>query len=236
MRKGRTAGTVAMLVAALLCGGAALAAEQFPSGPNHRGVATFDPYLVFPENRPGNGVYLDNRLVYENNDQTIVDVLALPAAGRFAYYALGPQGEGKLGIYVTPKDGKPRIDEITPGFFHVTVVVDGVVYKKLYRVLDHNLLDLLPNSKTADGPTPGPVGVIFYHVATAVRDTQDGQATHGFGLMLHLALFQDEHTRHLDYLITNARPDLKITWLDDSSVQVTLADGRTQTISVSQFK
>jgi hypothetical protein len=235
MRCSRTFG-MAMLLLIACMGWAAAAAEQFPSGPNHRGVAPFEPYLVFPENRPGNGVYLDNRLVFESRDQIVVDVLALPAEGRFAYYALDAQGTGALGVSLKPNDAKPRIDEVTPGFYQVVLVMDGVVYKKLYRIIEHNILDLLPSSKTADGPTAGPVGVLFYHVATAIRETEDGQTKRGFGLKLHLALFDDDRTRHLDYLITNALPELKITWLDESRVEVGLADGRTQILSLSQFQ
>lgn len=212
------------------------AAEQFPSGPNHRGITTFEPYLVFPENRPGNGVYLDNRLVFETPDQIVVDVLPLAVEGRFVYYALDAQGTGSIGVSLKPNDGKPRIDEVTPGFYQVVLVLDGVVYKKLYRIVEHNILDLLPSSKTADGPVAGPVGVMFYHVATAIRETEDGQTKRGFGLKLHLALFDDERTRHLDYLITNTLPELKITWLDDARVEIGLADGRTQILSVSQFQ
>jgi len=232
---GRIAGMGLLLVCALWSA-AAGAAEQFPSSPNHRGVAPFDPYLVFPENRSGNGVYLDNTLVFESKDQTIVDVLPLPVVGRFAYFALDAQGQGALSVFVRPKDGKARITPITTNFYQLVVALDGVVYKKIYRIIDHNILDLLPSSKTADGPVAGPAGVVFYHVATTVRDEENGQTKRGFGLKLHLALFQDERTRHLDALIPNDLPDLKITWLDEGHLQITHADGRTEELSVSQFQ
>ena len=236
MRRGRIAGIGWLLLGCVLWSAAAVAAEQFPSSPNHRGVAPFDPYLIFPENRPGNGVYLDNTLVFEAREQTLVDVLPLPVVGRFAYFALDGQGNGALNVFVRTKDGKPRITEITQDFYQIVVVLDGVVYKKIYRIIDHNILDLLPSSKTADGPVAGPAGVVFYHVATTVRDEQAGQTKRGFGLKLHLALFQDERTRHLDALITNDLPDLKISWVDDAHLRVTHSDGRTEELSVSQFQ
>lgn len=224
------------LLAGPLCSGSAVAAEQFPSSPNHRGIAPFEPYLVFPENRLGNGVYLDNQLVFESRERTVVDVLALPAEGRFAFFALNPQGQGALDVFVKGNDAKPRIQELTPGFFHVVMVLDGVVYKKMYRIIDNNVLDLLPSSKTADGPVAGPEGVVFYHVATAIRETEDGQSKRGFGLKLHLALFEDERTRHLDYLITNQLPELRISWLDSTRIEIGLADGRTEVLSLAQFQ
>jgi len=235
MNLGRIVGIVAVCLA-VAAGSAAQGAEQFPSSPNHRGVAPFEPYQVFPENRPGNGVYLDNQLVFETKDLTIVDVLALPVPGRFAYYALDGQGNGTLNVVVGPNDPKPRIELVTQGFYHAVVVLDGVVYKKLYRIIDRNVLDLLPSSKTADGPVAGPVGVVFYHVATAIRETADGQSKRSFGLKLHLALYDSDRTQHLDYLINNALPELKFRWLDDGHIEVGFSDGRTEVLSLTQFQ
>ncbi|HKI99780.1 MAG TPA: hypothetical protein VKB51_14995 [bacterium] len=236
MRVGRFASAVLVLMLCALGASPAGAAEQFPSSPNHRGIATFDPYVVFPEGRTGNAVYLDNTLVFSVKDESIADVLPLPVQGRFVYYALDAQGAGTLGVFVKGNDPKPRIEEVTPGFYHVVMVLDGVVYKKLYRIIDKNVLDLLPSSKTADGPVAGPAGVVFFHVATAIHDTNDDSGKRSFGLKLHLALYNDERTRHLNFLITNDRPDLKLTWVDDSHIEVTLADGRTETLALEQFQ
>ena len=238
MGVGRRSGTVALL-ACILCAfaaGMAGAAEQFPSSPNHRGLAPYDPYVVFPENRPGNGIYLDNQLVFETPDLTIVDVLPLPVQGRFAYYALNAQGGGTLGVSGKGSDAKPHITEIAPGFFHATMVLDGVVYKKMYRIIDQNILDLLPSSKTPDGAVAGPVGVVFYHVATTERIEENGQPKSVFGLRLHLALYEDERTRHLNYVITNALPSVKLTWLDESRIEVGMSEGRSEVLSVAQFQ
>lgn len=237
---GRAALALAALLAAVWLAAVpadARAAEQYPSSPNHRGVAPFDPYLVFPENRPGNGVYLDNRLVFSDPGLTIVDVLPLPVQGRFVYYALEAGGQERLGVSVKPNDAQPRITAVAPGFYHAVMVLDGVVYKKMYRIIEQNILDLLPNSKTADGAVAGPTGVAFYHVATVIREEQeDGGGGQSFGLRLHLALYDDERPRHLNYLVTNALPRVKIGWLDDTRLEIGLADGRTEVLSVAQFQ
>lgn len=228
---------MAVVVAGLLApAGPAAAAEQFPSGPNHRGIAEFGQYRVFPENRPGNAVYLDNLLVFETRDQTIVDVLPLPVTGRFVYYAKSAQGAPVLGVSVKEGDGKPRVDTVAPGFYHVTMQIGGVWYKKMYRIVEDNILDLLPSSKTADGAVAGPGGVVFYHVASAIRAGEEGQTQDGFGLRLHLALFDDERPRHLNYLVINTRPSVVFKWLDESHIEMGLADGRTEVLSVSQFQ
>ena len=225
-----------LLFGAILQGAPLHAAKQLPSGPNHRGLAIFDPYLMFPENRPGNGVYLDNRLVLTLEGQTVIDLLPLSVEGRFVYYARNMNGSKVLGMYTLSGDADSRIREVTPGFYHAVMVLDGIIYKKMYRIVDDRILDLLSSSKTADGAVVGNIGVLFYHVASMIREDVEDEPRNLFGLRLHLALFEDERMRHLDYLITNALPRLNISWLDESRIQIGLADGRKEVLSISQFQ
>lgn len=225
-----------LLAAVLLAAPPARAAEQFQSGPNYRGIINFDPYAVFPENRVGNAVYLNNVLLLTLDKETITDVLPLTGDGRFVYLAKDAEGKSHLGVHVLPTDGDPRITPVAEDFYHVVLFLGGVVYKKMYRVIDGNLLDLLPSSKTADGAVAGPGGVLFYHVATADKEQVDGQEKNVFGLALHLALFNDERLRNLNYLIKNSLPRLELKWEDDSRISYRLADGRTEVLSVSQFQ
>jgi hypothetical protein len=230
-----------LLISALLLllpglGRPVLAADQFPSGPNNRGIITFEPYSVFPENRPGNAVYLNNVQLFSLDNQVIIDVLPLPLEGRFAYLATDSQDKTALGVHLKDSDGPPRITRVADGFYHVVMVLDGVVYKKVYRLIDNKILDLLSASKTADGAIAGPIGVLFYHVATADKEQVDGTERPVFGLQLHLALFSEERLRHLSYLVRNTLPTLDLKWVDENRVSYRLADGRTDELSVSQFQ
>lgn len=230
----------AALAAVLLLAAAVLpaaAAEQYPSGPDHRGLINFDPYEVFPENRPGNGVYLDNVKVFSLPGRAVIDVLPLPPSGRFAYLAQSPEGDITLGVRTTENDGEVRIDPVTDDVFHVVIVLDGVVYKKVFRLIDENILDLLPTSRTADGVVAGPEGrVAFYHVATADREEVNGQERSIFGMRVHVSLGQDERLRSLDYLIRNTLPSLELAWEDANTLVYTLADGRTGRLTLPQFQ
>ena len=231
-----TAMVLLVLLGMTLWAGGLQAAEQFPSSPDHRGIASFAPYSLFPENRPGNGVYLNDNLVLTEPEVTLLDILPLPATGRFVYLGRDAQAQSSLGVYTTTADRKARIKEITPGYFHVVMVLNGVVYKKIYRILEDKLQDLLPVSKTADGAVAGEAGVLFFHVASAVREDENGAEKSAFGLRLHLALYDEERTRHLDYLIVNGLPKLDMVWLDDTRIEMGLSDGRKQVLSVSQFQ
>ena len=216
--------------------GTAFAAEQFPASPDHQGVVSFAPYAVFPQNRSGNGIYLNDTLILTEPGWTVLDVLPLPAPGRFVYLSRDAQEQRRLGVYTTTADRKARIREVTPGFYHMVTVLDGVVFKKMYRILEDKLVDLLPVSKTADGAVAGPAGVLFYHVASAVREDENGSSKSAFGLRLHLVLYDEERTRHLGYLIVNGLPKVETTWLDDTRIEIGLSDGRKQVLSVSQFQ
>lgn len=225
-----------LILASGLGWGWAGAAEQFPSSPNHRGIVAFDPYIVFPESRVGNGVYLEERLIFAAPGTAILDVLPLPVDGRFTYYAQDSEGTESLGAFISGGDTKPKVRKITRGVFHLSVSLQGVLYKKLYRVVEGKLLDLLPNSKTADGAVAGETGVLFYHVASTILEDEEGQPKSAFGLRLHLSLFEEERTRHLGYLLVNGLPSIKMSWLDESKIEIVLADGRTQILSISQFQ
>ena len=216
--------------------GSAIAAPEFPTDTAHRGIVSFGVYQVFPENRPGNAVYLNNRLLLSLPGATITTLVELPRPGRFAYLAKKTDGGTILGVSLPRSDPAAKIKKYSNSFFHATMVIDGVVYKKLYRIVQDQILDLLPNSKTADGVTPGPAGLVFYHVSSVERVERNGRSVSMFNLRLHLALFEDERLRNLDYPIPNALPRLKLAWSDDATIEVNFAEGQVEMVSVSQFQ
>jgi hypothetical protein len=117
------------------------------------------------------------------------------------------------------------------------LTLGGVVYKKLYRVVQERaIVDQLPISRTADGMTAGHTGVAFYHVAIAEDKGPPGQTVKEFRIGLHLALFADDQVRHLNHGIVNALPRIDLKWLDDQRIEYKLADGRGEVLSVAQFQ
>lgn len=214
----------------------AVGAEQFSAGPKNRGITQIGPYQVFPENRPNNGVYLENKLVFTAPGYTILDVTPLGPPGRVIYFALDEAGNAILDAHVSRGDQKIKITEVSTGFYHVILQINGVVYKKLYRIIDEKILDLLRGSKTVDGVVTGPAGVLFYHVASRIVEQDNGKNKATFALRVHLARFDDERTRHLNYSIMNPIPSLKPVWVDATMIKVMLAQGKSETLSISQFQ
>jgi len=231
----------ASLAALLFLLGAATPAfsvQEYPGNPTHRGVVAYDVYEIFPENRPGNAVYLQRKLLLSLAGETIRHVVPLPKPGRFAYLAADAAGKTRVGVFVQAQDKVARVNEVATDFFHAVVTLDGVVYKKLFRVLDsRTVVDLLSASKTADGAVAGPRGVAFYHVSSTVDgDSIPNSNEKQFGLQLHVALYEEDQVRHYSFSILNALPQLTLAWNDAEHLTYTLADGRSEVLSLSQFQ
>lgn len=227
----------------LLLAGITLAASGVAAGPalttdtEHKGIVAAGPYQMFPENRPGNGVYLKNDLMVSSPGTTIIQVLPLAKEGRFVYLTRDAAGQYKVGVRLTPSDPPPRLTRLADGLYYAIMVVDDVVYKKVYRVVqDGTIVDVLPRSKTADGMTAGDSGLLFYHVAGAETSEQDGKTIYQFSLRLHLLMYQEERLRNLDYPVINTLPRLQLAWKNSASVEYTLADGRVEVLSTAQFQ
>jgi len=220
-------------------------AQALSTGPAHRGIVAAGAYQIFPENRPGNGVYLDGTLLLAVPGQTILSAAQIAPGGRFVYLARGPEGKPAVGVNVLPGDAPPRLSEPAKGYQYVTAGFEGQGYKKFFRVTEKAVTDLLPTSRTADGLTAGPQGILFYHVgATATAGTAapgtvaPGEAVPAgqYGIRLHWLNVQTGAVKHLGRSIDNGRPTLKLAWLDDGQIQYTLADGTTATLATSDFK
>jgi hypothetical protein len=200
-------------------------------------LATTGPFTLFPENRAGNAVYLNNRLVISLPGRLLTYVLPLPQGGRFVYLSRDEGGQTQLGVYLPPSDPAPRVTEVKEGFYHAVMSIAGVVYKKFYRVVDNaTIVDLLPGSKTADGLVGGGPGIVFYHVASMSNLPGNGPTRQQFGMVVHLMLYEEDTPRNLNFIINNALPRLKLQWLDNTRIQYRLTDGTTDVLSISQFQ
>jgi hypothetical protein len=228
----------AVSLAVWLASGPAWALQEHASNPGHRGIVNLEPYQIFPENRPGNGVYFQGRLLVSLPGETIRHVSPLPKPGRFAYLAADAEGKGRVGVFVQAQDKLNRVNAVGDGFYHATVTLDGVVYKKLYRVMEgRTVLDLLASSKTADGPVAGERGLAFYHISAAIEpDPAAGVAEKQFSMQIHLVLYDEEQVRHHEFPVLARLPQLTLTWSDPEHITYRLDDGRSEILSISQFQ
>lgn len=214
-----------------------IGAQPLSTGPTHKGIVSAGPYQIFPENRPGNGVYLDGTLLLALPGQTILSVAQIGPGGRFFYVARGAEGKRAVGVNVLPGDAQPRVSEPAPGYRYVVSGFEGQGYKKFLRVTETVVTDLLPMSHTADGLTKGPQGILFFHVgSTAGSIPSEAMPAGQYGIRLHWLNLTAGNVKHLGRPIYNGLPTLKLEWLDDGRVQYTLSDGKRETLSTGDFK
>jgi hypothetical protein len=215
-------------------------AQPLGTGPTHKGIVSAGIYQIFPENRPGNGIYLDGALLLSLPGQTILGAAQLAPGGRFIYLARGPDGKPAVGVNVLAGDTPPRLSEPVKGYEYVVSGFEGQGYKKFYRVTDAAVTDLLPASHTADGLTVGAQGVLFFHVGStaAPAPAAPGEPAPAgqYGIRLHWLNPQTGAVKHLGRSIFNRLPTLKLAWLEDGPIQYTLADGTSETLSTSDFR
>ncbi|MDH4121749.1 MAG: hypothetical protein OEV94_08615 [Deltaproteobacteria bacterium] len=225
-----------LFAAALVWASPLWSAEEYPADPQHRGIVAMETYQVFPENRPGNGVYLGNQLLLALPGKTIVAVTALPVEGRFVYLARNDQDKWEVGAHMAPGDSAPVITIVAPGYYTLTATMDGVVVKKVYRrVNTPALVDLLPYAKTADGVTAGAEGVVFFHVGKDEPGAPTG-TDQRFPLKLHLSLFNEGRVRHLPSPVYNGLPTAPIAWKDEKTFTLKRSNGQVLTVNTSQFR
>jgi len=218
----------------------AWAQQPLGTGASHKGIVPAGIYQIFPENRPGNGVYLDGTLLLTAPGQTLLSAAQLAPGGRFVYLARGADGKPVVGVNVLQGDTQPRLSEPVKGYPYVVSGFEGQGYKKFYRVTESAVTDLLPTSRTADGLSVGPQGVVFFHVgatATSVAAAPGEAVPAGkYGIRLHWLNPQTGSVKHLGRSILNGLPTLKLAWLDDGRIQYTLSDGTSETLATADFK
>jgi len=214
----------------------ARAVEPLPAGAIHRGIVAAGPYQIFPENRPGNGVYLDGELLLSLPGQTVLSAAQIAPGGRFMYLVRSNDGKRTLGFRTLPNDVAPRLSEPVKGYQYAVAGFEGQGYKKFFRVTDAAITDLLPASRTADGLTSGEQGILFFHVGTTAG-THPGDAPAGaYGIRLHWLNVGNGVVRHLGRPIYNSVPTLKLAWLDAGRFEYTLSDGTSEILNVTDFK
>ena len=213
------------------------AAQPLSTGPLHKGIVSAGPFQIVPENRPGNGVYLDGALLLALPGETILSVVQIGPGGRFYYVARGADGKRVVGVNVLPGDAQPRVSEPAPGYRYIVSGFEGQGYKKFLRVTDAAVTDLLPMSRTADGLTKGPQGILFFHVGSNAASMPGETAPAGqYGIRLHWLNPAAATVKHLGRPIYNAMPTIKLQWLDDGRIQYTLSDGKSETLTTGDFK
>jgi len=187
-----------------------------------------DHFMIFPENKPGNSVYIDKKKLLSRDDLTLVDIVEAPDG--YIYRGLDGSGRSVLGFKGDPD---AQFLQLQGGFYQL--ITGKNTKKKLYWVNGAGQIeDMLPGRNTGAGLVFNGVDkAAFYHIAkgeTVV--TEAGRERYQYTFKIHIADTNDHSIRQLPVTIKDFRLKLLLEWMDENTIKYTLDNGQEETVAI----
>jgi len=215
------------------------AVESFLRDSTHRGVIDLSPYQIFPENRMGNGIYLEKKLLDSHSQRVILKIVNIKNTESHVYLFRDQNGVLGLNIVKAEADRDARFWRIDPEFYQYSNNTTGL--KRIFRIFNNNIQPILPYLRTGGGVTTSPTHAIFYHISDSkdvIRLNSGGQEikTRLYTFKLHVInrnLIVSKHIVNLPIQDVNYR--LNLVWEDKSTVSYKLSNGQKHTVDLLKY-
>ena len=213
--------------------------EIFSRDTNHRGVIEFAPYQIYPENRVGNGIYLEKKLLDSHPQRIILNIVNIKDTDNHVYIYRGFNGALGLDIVKNNTGEDVRFWQVDPEFYQYSNRTSGT--RRVFRIFGDKIIPLLPNLRTGSGVTPSKTHAAFYHISNSKNVSsinQNGQKTtkRVYTFRLHLIKRDFEDVVSLYQLpIKDANYLLKLVWENKHSVSYKLSNGKKYTIDLRKY-
>ena len=192
------------------------------------GVLTIkNRYQIFPVNRLGNTIYVNNKKLESKSGLVMVDVVKAP--GGFIYHAKDEAEQSILGF---TGDENAKFKSLDGGFYLLSTKESG---NKIYRLNSVNIIqNLLPRYKTAGGLVYNNSDkAAFFHIAKGENiETEDGKLRYLYTFRIHIAKIDEPEVINLTLSISDYSPNLRMTWIDEETLQYSLSDGSIDRITI----
>ncbi|MBG56151.1 MAG: hypothetical protein CL935_03355 [Deltaproteobacteria bacterium] len=214
----------------------ARAVEIFSRDSEHRGVVEFAPYLIYPENRIGNGIYLEKKLLGSHPQRVIINIVNVNGTDNHIYLYRGFKGVLGLDIVKNNTGEDVRFWQIDPEFYQYSNRTSGT--RRVFRIFKDRIIPLLPNLRTGSGVTTSKTHAVFYHISNSKNVTsvnQNGQETTNriYTFRLHVIKRDLEGLVSLYNIpIKDANYLLKLDWENKHSVSYKLSNSKKYTIDL----
>ena len=215
------------------------AVEIFLRDPDHRGVIEFTPFQIYPENRVGNGIYLEKKLLDSHPQRVILNIVNIKDTYNHVYLYRGLHGVLGLDIVINDTGEDVRFWQVDPEFYQYSNRTSGT--RRVFRIFEDKIIPLLPNLRTGTGVAASQTHAIFYHISNSKKVTrvnQNGQklASRVYTFRLHVIKRDLEDAVSLYGLpIQDANYLLKLVWENKHSVSYKLSDGKKHIIDLRKY-
>jgi len=206
------------------------AVESYSRDSRHRGVVELAPYQIYPENRMGNGIYLNKKLLASHPQRVIINIVSIKDTDSHVYLFRGKNGVLGLNIVKGETDGDARFWQVDQEFYQYSNNTTGI--KRIFRIYRNDVHPVLPFLRTGSGVSTSATHAVFYHVVNSKEIKYidaGGQEVTGriYTFRLHVINRKIEGFKSIFNLqIQDVSYSLKLVWENDHSVSYILANGK----------
>ena len=212
------------------------AGETFSRDSEHRGILDLRPYQIYPENRIGNGIYLDKKLLDTHPQRAILNITSIKNTKSYVYLFRDQNGVLGLGIVKNEADGDARFWKVDPEFYQYTNSSFGI--QRVFRIYQEKIVPLLTNIRTGAGVATSENHAILYHITDSkdiTRTNSSGQviSQRVYTFRLHLINRNFKKIQSLsNLLVQDFSYRLKLKWVNEYSVSYKLSNGKEETVDL----
>jgi len=216
-----------------------ISVESYPRDLEHRGIIEIAPYHIYPENRIGNGVYLEKKLLDSHPERMITSIVKINNTKSSVYLYENKSGNSGLSIIKNKDDGEARFWKVDKDFYQYSNRTTGL--QRVFRIFKKKIKPLLANVKTGRGISSSKTHVVFYHIINSQEMTfpnGNGQEIKKriYTFRLHVVNRNLEKLGSIfNLIIKDTNYNLKLSWENEFSVSYKLNSGKKQIVNLREY-
>jgi len=215
------------------------AVQNFSRDSSHRGIVEITPYQIYPENRIGNGIYLNKKLLDSHPNRMIINIVSIKNTKSSIYLYKNQNEVLGLGIVKNKADGEARFWKVDEEFYQYSNPTTGI--QRVFRIFKEKIKPLLSNVRTGSGVTTSPTHAVFYHIIdsreiTITNASGEDLIQRNYTFRLHVVNRRLENIGSiLNLIIKDTSYNLKLSWEDEYSISYKLSNGKKQKIDLREY-
>ncbi|MBF0277901.1 MAG: hypothetical protein HQM13_08925 [SAR324 cluster bacterium] len=214
------------------------AVDTFPLDQDHRGLINLlennntgsqyckycsGTYQIFPENRMGNGLYFQKKLLVTFPNRVILDLYEIPDAESLVYLYEEDDQNLAIGLHDFSGEDRSKIKRVDDEFYEVWAFSIGI--RSIFRIYQNRLERVASHLRTVTGVTPSRSHVAYYHIAKSEIIEEDGKEVRIYEFSIHILKRSAALPRRLNVKVQDKRSILKLSWVNENTLRYQLSDG-----------